>query len=204
MGIAEAALLVIWCISGFISGVCSLGGAIFAVSAAPFFLPLREVILVSCILNFFIDAGVALMHLRSCLWKSLLPMLATALPGSVAGIYIFRVLPEFWLRILVGTLLILVSLWTAFGRVRARRASTGMAAAAGFFSIREFFTCILQYRAGLYTPEVIHYSLIGLPACIAGLLLAYPVANRISRNLMQRLVVLIVIIGGITCIARAF
>ena len=228
MGIAEAALLVIWCISGFISGVCSLGGAIFAVSAAPFFLPLREVILVSCILNFFIDAGVALMHLRSCLWKSLLPMLAT-------------VLPEFWLRILVGTLLILFSLWTAFGRVRARRESTGMAAAAGFFagvfggsisldgppagiyavyanweprqmlgtlsvffSIREFFTCILQYRAGLYTPEVIHYSLIGLPACIAGLLLAYPVANRISRNLMQRLVVLIVIIGGITCIARAF
>lgn len=186
MGIAEAALLVIWCISGFISGVCSLGGAIFAVSAAPFFLPLREVIL-------------------------------------------------------VGTLLILFSLWTAFGRVRARRESTGMAAAAGFFagvfggsisldgppagiyavyanweprqmlgtlsvffSIREFFTCILQYRAGLYTPEVIHYSLIGLPACIAGLLLAYPVANRISRNLMQRLVVLIVIIGGITCIARAF
>ncbi len=181
------------------------------------------------------------MHLRSCLWKSLLPMLATALPGSVAGIYIFRVLPEFWLRILVGTLLILFSLWTAFGRVRARRESTGMAAAAGFFagvfggsisldgppagiyavyanweprqmlgtlsvffSIREFFTCILQYRAGLYTPEVIHYSLIGLPACIAGLLLAYPVANRISRNLMQRLVVLIVIIGGITCIARAF
>ena len=235
MGIAEAALLVIWCISGFISGVCSLGGAIFAVSAAPFFLPLREVILVSCILNFFIDAGVALMHLRSCLWKSLLPMLATALPG----IYIFRVLPQFWLRILVGTLLILFSLWTAFGRVRARRESTGMAAAAGFFagvfggsisldgppagiyavyanweprqmlgtlsvffSIREFFTCILQYRAGLYTPEVIHYSLIGLPACIAGLLLAYPVANRISRNLMQRLVVLIVIIGGITCIAR--
>lgn len=241
MGIAEAALLVIWCISGFISGVCSLGGAIFAVSAAPFFLPLREVILVSCILNFFIDAGVALMHLRSCLWKSLLPMLATALSGSVAGIYIFRVLPEFWLRILVGTLLILFSLWTAFGRVRAKRESTGMAAAAGFFagvfggsisldgppagiyavyanweprqmlgtlsvffSIREFFTCILQYRAGLYTPEVIHYSLIGLPACIAGLLLAYPVANRISRNLMQRLVVLIVIIGGITCIARAF
>ena len=75
---------------------------------------------------------------------------------------------------------------------------------SGFFSRREFFTCILQYSAGLYTPEVIHYSLIGLPACIAGLLLAYPVANRISRNLMQRLVVLIVIIGGITCIARAF
>lgn len=73
-----------------------------------------------------------------------------------------------------------------------------------FFSIREFFTCILQYRAGLYTPEVIHYSLIGLPACIAGLLLAYPVANRISRSLMQRLVVLIVIIGGIICIVRAF
>lgn len=56
------------------------------------------------------------------------------------------------------------------------------------------------YPWGVSIPD----SLIGLPACIAGLLLAYPVANRISRNLMQRLVVLIVIIGGITCIAKAF
>lgn len=241
MSLTVAALLVIWCISGFMSGVCGLGGAIFAVSMAPFFLPLRDVILVSCILNFFIDAGVALMHFRHCLWKSLLPMLAAALPGSVAGIWSFRMLPEFWLRLLVGSLLILFSLWTVFGRVRVHRESTGKAAIAGFlagvfggsisldgppagiygvyanweprqmlgtlsvfFTIREFFTCVLQYQAGLYTPEVIHYSMLGLPACIAGILLAYPVAGRISRDLMQKLVVVIVIIGGMTCIARAF
>lgn len=234
-------IMIAWGLCGFISGVCGIGGAMFAVPLAAYFMPMQEVILISCILNFFMDFTISVMHLRWCRWKSLLPMFLGAFPGSVAGLYILEFLSETHLRLVVGILLICFAAWNLFAHVKARRECWPVASGAGFlagvlgtsisfdgppagayaifagweprvllgtcgvfFVIREAFTCVLQYGAGLYSPEILEYALWGIPATICGTLLSFPVASHIRIGAMRKLVIAIVILGGFSCILKAY
>ncbi len=72
-----------------------------------------------------------------------------------------------------------------------------------FFLVRSLFTCILQARAGFYTPEVIGYALYGVPACMLGALCAFPVVRRIRVELFRHALMGVIILAGMVCLWQA-
>lgn len=102
-----------WFVGGFVSGVSGIGGAMVAVPFAELFIPIQKVIVLSCILNLAMDGMLAVMHRRFCRIKALWPLLAGAIPGSIAGLFILKMMPEAMLRGGVGVLLLLFIFWKA-------------------------------------------------------------------------------------------
>jgi uncharacterized membrane protein YfcA len=100
-----------WFLAGFISGVSGIGGAMVAVPIAALFIPIHDVIALSCLLCVTTAIGVALAHFRYCRVSALLPMLAGAMPGAVAGLCILQLVSGEWLQGGVGLLLLLYVLW---------------------------------------------------------------------------------------------
>ncbi|MEG2172842.1 MAG: sulfite exporter TauE/SafE family protein [Desulfovibrionaceae bacterium] len=104
-------VFVCWFVGGFISGVTGIGGAMVAVPAAAFFLPMHEVIPLSCILNAAMDGCIACLHFRHCRIASLWPLLLGALPGSFVGLFILQAVSGAVLEGSVGLLLLSYVYW---------------------------------------------------------------------------------------------
>ena len=72
-----------------------------------------------------------------------------------------------------------------------------------FFLVRSLFTCLLQARAGFYTPEVLGYALYGIPACMTGAVCAFPVVKRIRVELFRRALMGVIVLAGMVCLWQA-
>lgn len=237
----HAVVFTAWLCGGFISGVSGIGGAMFAVPIAAMFIPMHQVIVLSCILNVAMDAGICLMQFRFCRLRAILPMLAGSVPGSVAGLYILKFMSGAVLQGGVGLLLLFYVWWQVASRKTAPRgesvpvgASAGFAAGllgtaisfdgppvgayglyAGwsprvflgtlsvFFVIRGLLTCILQGATGFYTPEVVSYALVGVPATLLGSLVAFPFTKRIPQGVFRRVLMVIIAVAGVVCLVRS-
>lgn len=122
-----------WFVGGFVSGLTGIGGAMVAVPAAAFFLPMHEVIPLSCILNTAMDGCIACLHFRHCRVRALWPLLLGALPGSFAGLFILQALSGAVLQGAVGLLLLFYVYWQHIAHSgTARRDSWLAGGAAGF------------------------------------------------------------------------
>ena len=242
MEFASLIVFFCWFAGGFVSGVTGIGGAMVAVPVAAMFLPMHEVIPLSCILNAAMDGSLAFLYFRHCRVPALWPLLLGALPGSFAGLAMLRMLPGAVLQGAVGILLIVYVLWQRAARPGARKKDSWIAGGAAgfgagllgtaisfdgppagayalyrgweprevlgtlgiFFLIRSLFTCLLQAKAGFYTPEVIRYAMYGIPACVAGALCAFPVVRRIRVDLFRRALMLVIAAAGLVCLWQAF
>ncbi|MCR4665857.1 MAG: sulfite exporter TauE/SafE family protein [Desulfovibrio sp.] len=69
-----------------------------------------------------------------------------------------------------------------------------------FFILRGLFTVFLQWKAGLYTDLIYSCAAFGIPACLIGTLLAFPLAKRMNVKTFSRLMPLILTIAAICCI----
>lgn len=173
-----------WFAGGFISGASGIGGAMFAVPIAALFLPIQDVIVLSCILNMAMDGSIALMHFRFCRVSALLPMLAGAVPGSVAGLFVLLLLPGNVLQASVGILLVFFVCWQHFFRVRRASGNSWKAGgAAGFL-------------AGLLGTSI---SFDGPPVGAYGLYAGWK-----PREFLGTLGVFFIIRGAITCSLQAY
>lgn len=72
-----------------------------------------------------------------------------------------------------------------------------------YYLTRSVFQCCLQGFAGLYTESVLHYALWSAPAAMLGIVLAYPLAKRLSVVMMKRLLLTVIGLGGISCLLKA-
>ena len=109
-----------WFMGGFISGVSGIGGAMFAVPIAAMFIPIQQVIVLSCILNLAMDGMLTAMHFRFCRVRALAPLLAGAIPGSILGLFILRIVPGQDMQGIVGLLLLVFLVWQQFFHIRAK------------------------------------------------------------------------------------
>lgn len=109
-----------WFTGGFISGVSGIGGAMFAVPIAAMFIPIQQVIVLSCILNLAMDGMLTVLHFRFCRFRALGPLLAGAIPGSIAGLFILQMVPGRDMQGLVGLLLLVFLFWQQFFRIREK------------------------------------------------------------------------------------
>ena len=237
--IALAAVLA-WLAGGFVSGMCAIGAAMIAVPAMAFFLPMHDCVLVSCITLPFMNLATSVLHLRWCRWRALLPMIAGCVPGSLAGFWILRAVPEPALRMAVGLALLAFPFWNRTKPRQARGESAAAALAAGFGSgllrtscsfggppaaaygvyagwpPREYLGTIgafllaaglvawaFQGGGGLYTERVLRLACHAVPAAVAGVVLACPLAARISAQAMRRWTSAAIACGGLACVWKA-
>ncbi|SDL29807.1 hypothetical protein SAMN05660337_2555 [Maridesulfovibrio ferrireducens] len=122
-----------WLIGGFVSGVSGIGGAMVAVPIASIFIPMHELIPLSCILNVVMDGCIACMHFRYCRVSALWPMLVGSLPGAFAGLFILQYVSGAILQGGVGALLLYYVYWQHTYKVKeARKESWSRGGAAGF------------------------------------------------------------------------
>jgi hypothetical protein len=122
-----------WLIGGFVSGVSGIGGAMVSVPVVALFIPIQEVIPLSCILNLVMDSCIAAMHFRHCRFPALLPMIAGSVPGALAGLFILQVVTGSVLQGAVGALLLFYVYWQQHSRItQAGGESWTRGGAAGF------------------------------------------------------------------------
>lgn len=122
-----------WLVGGFVSGISGIGGAMIAVPVAAMFIPMHELVPLSCILNVVMDGCIACMHFRHCRVSALWPMLAGSIPGAFVGLYALQFLPGDVLQGAVGALLLYYVYWQRTFRVeKAHGESWTRGGAAGF------------------------------------------------------------------------
>jgi len=111
MDVSVIVVVIAWFVGGFISGASGIGGAMIALPFAALFIPIQQVIALSCILNLVMDGMIAAMHFRHCKVRALYPLFAGAIPGSIAGIFILQMIPGSMLQGMTGVLLLAFVLW---------------------------------------------------------------------------------------------
>ena len=111
MDIPVLMVVLAWFAGGFISGASGIGGAMVALPLAALFIPIQDVIAVSCILNVVMDGSVAALHFRHCKVRALYPLFAGAIPGSIIGLFILQRVPGSVLQGMTGILLLAFVLW---------------------------------------------------------------------------------------------
>lgn len=62
----------------------------------------------------------------------------------------------------------------------------------------------VYYKAGLMTEEVLYWSLYGAVSISAGVLLAVPVNRFVNVRLFRTLLLIVIGVGGISCIVKSF
>lgn len=66
MDFPSVIVFIAWLLGGFVSGLTGIGGAMLAVPLAAMFIPMHDVILLSCILNLAMDGTLTCIYLRHC------------------------------------------------------------------------------------------------------------------------------------------
>lgn len=111
MDIPVLMVVLAWFVGGFISGASGIGGAMIALPIASLFIPIQDVIALSCILNLVMDGMIAALHFRHCKVRALYPLFAGAIPGSIIGLFILKMVPGSMLQGMTGVLLLAFVLW---------------------------------------------------------------------------------------------
>ena len=73
-----------------------------------------------------------------------------------------------------------------------------------FFVLRSLITCSLQAWSGLYTEQILTYAAYGFPACVLGVLCAFPVVRRVRGEIFRRFLMAVVAAGGLVCLWNSF
>ena len=134
MDIPVLMVVLAWFAGGFISGASGIGGAMIALPIAALFIPIQDVIALSCILNLVMDGMITAMHFRHCKVRALYPLFAGAIPGSIIGLFILQMVPGSMLQGMTGVLLLLFVLWQIRGAVKQGGESWIKGGLAGFAS----------------------------------------------------------------------
>lgn len=119
----DATLLVVmvaWFAGSFVSGVSGLGAALVAVPVLAFFLPMKENILLSCLVLATLDSFIFLQHRHFCRPWSALRLMVGIVPGTLAGVLVLEHVPERGLEAAVGLLLLLFLAWECRTKTQAR------------------------------------------------------------------------------------
>ena len=73
-----------------------------------------------------------------------------------------------------------------------------------FFVLSVGLATGLDVAAGLVNKAVVHHSLAAIPGVLLGTLAGLPLAGRIPQRLFQRCLLVMVLLGACSLLARAF
>ena len=137
MGTAELVTIVASVAGAFVGGVCGLGSYMLIIPLMALFFPAHNVILASCLTAPVLSSMLFWRYRCHCRWRSLVPMLAGAVPGTLCGVWIIAVVSSAVLQLLLGLMLLAFLYWQQVGKARCcakqGQESWPMGGLAGYF-----------------------------------------------------------------------
>ncbi len=139
-------------LAGFIQGFSGFGSVLLSLPLLALFLDMREVVPLVSLYALFLTA-VLFIQLRSFIhWRTVGVLVAGALPGVPAGVYLLKYVPSFVIETLAGVTLVLFSLAQLF--LKIAKAPTGLPWTLVF----GFFGGCFGGAIGASGPPVILYT----------------------------------------------
>ena len=218
---------VVWFLAGFVNGVTSFVGNLFAVPLLTLVMDAKVAILLGCLVGTAITVTIALFYHRDLPKLEFALAFVSGLAGIPIGMAVLRVAPVKVILLACGVILVLFLLWQAVsGRMRGAfripvwsivpmgvvsgillsSTSMGGPVLAMYAVMRGWskettlsvlnsmaalsMVCLafVQWRNGLYTPQIMHYAVWAVPCTVAGVLASIPVIRRINPGIFRRLV----------------
>ena len=72
-----------------------------------------------------------------------------------------------------------------------------------FFLCINIITSLVQASAGLFTSEVLHAAMYGMPGAVAGLVASLPFVHAVKEQVFQRILLGMIALAGAICVVRA-
>ena len=215
---------IVWMLAGFLNGVTSFGGNLFAVPLMTMIMETKEAIIFSCLVGTSITVSISFFYYRELPKLEFLLSLIACMAGVPVGMGLLKLASAKVILICSGTILLFFLAWQAVaGRLHSSfraplwsivpasvlagmmLSSTGMGgpALAMYAVLRGWskevtlsmlntlsalamvFLVILQWKEGLYTPEMLQGALWAVPCCIIGVLVSIPVIQHINPRIFR-------------------
>lgn len=142
-----------WLLGGVFNGIAGFGAALVAMPLVLPRLP-ASVAVPACTLTVMtLNSQMFWRYRHAARLPSLRPLLFGAVPGAFAGVLVLQGFPDYWLRLGLGTLLVVYSLWGLFlERSRHGQAASCWGLLAGFLST------LFGTAFGINGPPLVVYS----------------------------------------------
>ena len=121
-------------LSGFIQGLTGFGNVLFALPLLSLFLPIQFVVPFVVLIGFSINLILFIHFRNSAQLKIVLVLFLFSIPGVPIGVFTLSTCPEWMLQILLGSLLLIISLYTLASKEPLRGPGRKWAAMAGLLS----------------------------------------------------------------------
>lgn len=163
--------------ASFVQRTTGFGFGIFIMTVLPFLMPsYAEAVTLSGILSLTSSTVVMLKYLKYVSWKRILPILAAFLVMSALAVYMLEKLEGRTMRIILGLILILLSLYFCFFKERLQKVikpTSGWQIGSGVISgvmgglqtpagqaVRLYCICLYRHKRIGYILDYVAYSVI--------------------------------------------
>ena len=234
---------IVWFLAGFINGVTSFGGNLFAVPLMTLVMEAKQAIIFGCITGTAITVSIAVFYHRDLpKLEFLLACLGNA-AGIPFGMIILEMAPAKLIFFAASAMLLLFLVWQGVSSHmrKAFRAPLWTVVPAGVISglllsstsmggpilamyavlrgwnkeitismlstmaaVSMLFLMVLQWRDGLYTPQMLHDAAWAVPCAVLGVLVSIPVIRRINPGIFRRLVLLMLAFSSVMLFVRGW
>ena len=104
-------IALVWVAAGFIHGISGFGGLVIAVTFLSLFLPLQFTVPLGIINSLVMNSMLAFQYRKHCDYKITGFMLLTSCPGIALGLYVLAFVPNTYLQLVMGILLLFFVFW---------------------------------------------------------------------------------------------
>ena len=112
MSASAAALFFVMVAAGFtVTGIVGFGANVLMMPILSMIYPMQALVLIFAIISFVNSFFRVIESHRGIIWRPFLVMLAITMSGSSLGLWVFRILPEMWLKLLLGCFVVIMAVF---------------------------------------------------------------------------------------------
>jgi len=111
----EVYFIIIAAVASVFSGAFGFGAGIIFLPLGAMFLPIKEVVAIACILFVFLNISKVYLYWKDIAWQTVVAFLFGSIPASVVGAFLMLEIDEFWLKKIIGVMLLLYVFYKKYG-----------------------------------------------------------------------------------------
>lgn len=120
MSAASAVLFFVLVALGFtVTGIVGFGANVLMMPILSMVFPIQDLVLIFALISFVNASYRVVESRRGILWRPFLRMVLVSMAGTVLGLWVFRLLPELWLKLLLGCFVVAMAVYHLTARWRA-------------------------------------------------------------------------------------
>lgn len=152
MSFSAAGIFFVMVAAGFtVTGIVGFGANVLMMPILSLIYPLQDLVLIFALISFVNAFFRVIESHRGIIWRPFLLMLVNSMSGTVLGLWVFRILPEMWLKWLLGCFVVIMAVFNlaTHDQEVGRRVESKESLASRIF-----------YRVMLFTGGFLHGSFV--------------------------------------------